>query len=355
MQLIGNQTEWAKAYALLQIIGEGNLYFHEENSEEKQAYPVSTLIRNDECGKITYQLTPENVLVKRGEEIHEFSRRKCTEAASEIYSTLEKTSKKDYPIAACDQIFDQLYYTWFHSSAENKSDFSVIYFDPEKEITQRQEITVRTKTEWSLLPANRATNLKYEIQNVKFANPEANRINRIDGEHEVRKRLIEINRLGGKLKYSIPENKFFWENLCMIDLHFPRLLAEITRLFYTTELFTVQELTEEIKKINPYKIREELIQKNNFYEYKVQQFLYALAIGMRSTKRYYGYGSPLTFAIIGKKGRISLLNPATRPAFDRYLYQNACLNIADCEAHKFGYIEKENGQWLIKLNIEIKL
>ncbi|WP_455497639.1 HpaII family restriction endonuclease [Coprobacter sp.] len=355
MQLKGNRIEWTKAYALLQIISEGNLHFYRENPTKEHICPVSTLIRNDECGKIIYQLTPETVLVKRGEKVHEFPRKKCQEAATEIYATFQIPFQKEYGIAACEQIFDALYYTWFHSSAENKCDFSVIYFDPEKETTQRQDIIIQTKSKWRLLPPNRATNLKYDIQNVKFSNPETNRINKIDGEQEVRKRLIEINRLGGKLKYTTSENKFFLENLCMIDLHFPRLLSEITRLFYTTELSTIQDLTEEIKKVNPYKIKEVLIQKNNFYEYKIQQFLYALATGMKSTKRYRGYGSLLTIAIIDTKGEISLLDPGIRPTFDHYLFQNSRLKIAECETHKFGFIEKENGQWLIKLNVEIKL
>ena len=69
MQLIGNQTEWAKAYALLHIINEGNIYFYKDNFQNEYSfYPVSKLIRNDECGKITYQLTPTEVLVRRGEE-----------------------------------------------------------------------------------------------------------------------------------------------------------------------------------------------------------------------------------------------------------------------------------------------
>ena len=67
MQLIGNQTEWAKAYALLHIINEGNIYFYKDNFQNEYSfYPVSKLIRNDECGKITYQLTPTEVLVRRG-------------------------------------------------------------------------------------------------------------------------------------------------------------------------------------------------------------------------------------------------------------------------------------------------
>lgn len=354
MQLIGNQTEWAKAYALLHIINEGNIYFYKDNFQNEYSfYPVSKLIRNDECGKITYQLTPTEVLVRRGEETQRMPRIKCKNAATEILSTLQETKESDYSVSNCDPILETLHYTWFQSTADDKSDFSVIYFDPEKEIAQRQEITVCIKSKWNILPANRANNLKYDIQNVKFSNPESNRINRIDGAQEVQQRLTEIYRLGGKLKYTTAENKFFLENLCMIDLHFQKLLAEITRLFYTTGLSAIPEIITEIKNTNPYKIKEELIYKNNFYEYKVQQFLYALATGLRSTKRYRGYGHTRTFAIIDTCGEIELLDSTKRTEFDRYLYQNAKLSMGNSKTHKFGFVEKENGQWFIKLNIEI--
>ena len=101
------------------------------------------------------------------------------------------------------------------------------------------------------------------------------------------------------------------------------------------------------------KIKEELIYKNNFYEYKVQQLLYALATGLRSTKRYRGYGHTRTFAIIDTCGEIELLDSTKRTEFDRYLYQNAKLSMGNSKTHKFGFVEKENGQWFIKLNIEI--
>ena len=248
MQLIGNQTEWAKAYALLHIINEGNIYFYKDNFQNEYSfYPVSKLIRNDECGKITYQLTPTEVLVRRGEETQRMPRIKCKNAATEILSTLQTPKESDYSVSNCDPILETLHYTWFQSTADDKSDFSVIYFDPEKEIAQRQEITVCIKSKWNILPANRANNLKYDIQNVKFSNPESNRINRIDGAQEVQQRLTEIYRLGGKLKYTTTENKFFLENLCMIDLHFPKLLAEITRLFYTTGLSAIPEILTLIK------------------------------------------------------------------------------------------------------------
>ena len=99
MQLIGNQTEWAKAYALLHIINEGNIYFYKDNFQNEYSfYPVSKLIRNDECGKITYQLTPTEVLVRRGEETQRMPRIKCKNAATEILSTLQETKENDYSV-----------------------------------------------------------------------------------------------------------------------------------------------------------------------------------------------------------------------------------------------------------------
>lgn len=53
----------------------------------------------------------------------------------------------------------------------------------------------------------------------------------------------------------------------------------------------ISELTEEIKAINPLKIKDELINKHGFYEFKMKQFLLALALGMRPAKIYNGTDS----------------------------------------------------------------
>ena len=105
MQFIGNQTEWAKAYALLRIIGEGDIRFYNDNCENECPYPVAKLIRNDECGKITYRLTPTDVLIRQGEKTQRMPRIKCKNAATEILSTLQETKENDYSVPSCDPIF----------------------------------------------------------------------------------------------------------------------------------------------------------------------------------------------------------------------------------------------------------
>ena len=50
----------------------------------------------------------------------------------------------------------------------------------------------------------------------------------------------------------------------------------------------VSDLTEAIKQINPLKIKDELIHKHSYYEYKMKQFLMALALGMRPARYLMG-------------------------------------------------------------------
>ena len=74
----------------------------------------------------------------------------------------------------------------------------------------------------------------------------------------------------------------------MIDLHFPRILTEMVRTMHLDGITRISELTEIMKQRNPLKIKDELISKHGFYEYKIKQFLIALTLGMRPAKLYKG-------------------------------------------------------------------
>ena len=86
----------------------------------------------------------------------------------------------------------------------------------------------------------------------------------------------------------------------MIDLHFPRMLAEMVRTMYYEDITKVSELTMRIKEINPLKIKDELINKHLFYEYKMKQFLMALAMGL--TKKGMGVLSTLSNTSLSSSG-----------------------------------------------------
>ena len=100
----------------------------------------------------------------------------------------------------------------------------------------------------------------------------------------------------------------------MIDLHFPRMLAEMVRLMHLDGITRISELTERIKEMNPLKIKDELINKHRFYEFKMKQFLLALALGMRPAKIYNGTDSAVEgiFLTDGSGQVLATTNPVRR-------------------------------------------
>ena len=135
-----------------------------------------------------------------------------------------------------------------------------------------------------------------------------------------------------------------------------RLMAEMTRLMWLDGITKVSELTEEIKKLNPLKIKDELITKHGFYEYKVKELLLALAMGLRPAKLYNGTDSAIAgFLFVTGDGEVLCYQRAFRQTFADFLFQNSRLEKGSTEKDKYGYLERENGVYYFKLNLKIGL
>ena len=207
-----------------------------------------------------------------------------------------------------------------------------------------------------LLDGGRSANFKFEQTGVKFAVPTINKINAFGEEDDVIGRMLMIERLGGVLKYNDVADKIFRSNLSMIDLHMGRMLAEMTRLMWLDGITKVSELTEELKKLNPLKIKDELISKHGFYEYKIKELLLALATGMRPAKLYNGTDSAICgFLFVTGEGEVLCYQRAFRQTFADFLFQNSRLEKGSTEKDKYGYLERENGVYYFKLNLKIGL
>ena len=208
-----------------------------------------------------------------------------------------------------------------------------------------------------LLDGGRTANLKLEQSGVKFAVPTVNKINALpESPTEVTERMLMIERLGGVLKYADVADRVFRCNLLMIDLHFPRMLAEMVRLMHLEGISRVHELTERIREINPLKIKDELIAKHGFYEYKMKQFLLALALGMRPAKIYNGTDSAVEgIFLTDGNGDVHCYHQSDRRTFAEFLFRNSRLEKSSLEKDKYGFLERENGIWYFKLNVKIGL
>ena len=108
--------------------------------------------------------------------------------------------------------------------------------------------------------------------------------------------------------------------------------------------------------MNPLKIKDELINKHRFYEFKMKQFLLALATGMRPAKIYNGTDSAVEGMLLTNgDGEVLCYHKSDRQTFADFLYRNTRFEKGSVDKDKYGFLERENGVYYFKLNVKIGL
>ena len=157
-------------------------------------------------------------------------------------------------------------------------------------------------------------------------------------------------------RYADVADRVFRSNLLMIDLHFPRVLTEMVRIMHLDGISRISELTEVIKQMNPLKIKDELINKHKFYEFKMKQFLMALVLGMRPAKIYNGLDSAVEgILLVDGNGEVLCYHKSEKQIMEDFLFLNTRLEKGSLEKDKYGFLERENGVYYFKLNAKIGL
>ena len=242
------------------------------------------------------------------------------------------------------------------AKTEDRTDFSVAFWHSEAPL---RGFCVRSRlgTMNPLLDGGRAANLKLEQSGAKFATPAVSKINALpESPNEVAERMMLIERLGGVLKYSDVADRVFRCNLSMIDLHFPRMLTEMVRIMHLDGISRISELTEIIKQMNPLKLKDELINKHSFYEFKMKEFLMALALGMRPAKIYTGEDSAVEgLLLVDGSGEVLCYHKSEKKMMEDFLFLNTRLEKGSVDKDKYGFLERENGVYYFKLNAKIAL
>ena len=399
MYLDGNASEWGRIYIILKMISEkgcfkGNtsfkinekssplklIRFERDNNMSISSFSFSesgALICREEpkeskesvgSGSYTQDFNPEDYGMVVSENVEESfetvieSKESIIEideiknVCEQLLNLIKKNKDGNFSDEATESLLERMFIYDFYSPSLTGEDLRAVFYD--NDIQCERYFPVRLKPTFSnlyLIESNRASNFKYDIIDVKLSNPEANKINYLgDTETGSLIRLQEIFRLGGKLKFTSVEGKFFQSALQLIDMNMPRLTSEAIKLFYTSDAVSVSSICDKINRINPFKVKDEMIEKSRVYEYKFRQLLYHAATGLKPTKTWKGNGNMHLQIFTGKNGELLAYDPSNKEQFEKFLFHNTRFCLANEEKNKFGQVEKENGQWLFKLNLEIR-
>ena len=358
MAFEATKREWGELYAFFRLLADGFVHAGLSDGKKNEAlkWPVAMVQREEHDGTRQYIVEAENIHIV-GENIDKHIPREDFSTVAELVFDAVKQSK-EYDVMSPDgveEFLDEVAIFDLEAKTEDRTDFYVAFYDVNAPLVG---FCVRSRLSlmFPLLDGGRTANFKFEQTGVKFAGPTVNKINAFGEEEDVVGRMLMIERLGGNLKFNDAADKVFRSNLCMIDLHFPRVLGEMCRAMHLEGMTKVNELTEYIKQLNPLKIKDELITKHRYYEHKMKEFLLALALGMRPAKLYNGTDSAVAgFMMVDAQGEVVCYQKADRQAFADFLYNNTRLEKGPTEKDKYGYLEKENGVYYFKLNLKIGL
>ena len=325
MAFEATKRELGELYTFFRLLADGkvSLGTPQVRKDETKCWPVALIQREEHDGTRRYYIEQGNVRIVSG--------------AIEKEGTFVAADKEEQVIPRED----------FGGAAEFILELLMTGFN----------VRCRLSSMNPLLDGGRTANLKLEQSGVKFATPTVNKVNALpESPTEVAERMLMIERLGGVLKYSDVADRVFRCNLLMIDLHFPRMLAEMVRMMHLDGIARISELTERIKEINPLKIKDELINKHGFYEFKMKQFLLALALGMRPAKIYNGTDSAVEgILLVDAEGEVLCYHKSEHRTFADFLFLNTRLEKGSVDKDKYGFLEKENGVYYFRLNVKIGL
>lgn len=366
------KRELGEIYAFFRLLADGSVYMGtpQVQKDMNRCWPVALIQREEHDGTRRYYIEETEVRMVSGEvdrsgqfvpkeevEPVTFPRTDFGEAADYVLDILKHSSGEEVEVPdGLEGFLNAVRIYDLEAKTDDRTDFKVAFWQKDAPLTGFC-VRCRLSPMNPLLGGGRTANLKLEQTGVKFAVPTVNKVNALpESPNEVAERMLMIERLGGVLKYSDVADRVFRCNLLMIDLHFPRMLAEMVRLMHLEGITRVSELTERIKELNPLKIKDELIQKHSFYEYKMKQFLLALALGMRPAKIFRGTDSAVKgMLLVDGQGEVLCYHQSCRQDFAEFLYQNTRFEKGALEKDKYGFLERENGSWYFKLNVKIGL
>ena len=123
--------------------------------------------------------------------------------------------------------------------------------------------------------------------------------------------------------------------------------------YYKGSASAVEDLAKILSKNKKYK--EEFGLSKTDYNYKIKNFLDAVALGMVPSKEWDGltkaHGG---YIVVKQDGRVVCYHLYNRDEFRSYLFENTKFESAGSNRHDYGLLYRKAGKLFIKFNLQIR-
>lgn len=356
MSFSGNKGEWSELYVFLKLLSEGKLYAGNSDLEkiENLFYPVLSIIKIIKDQEYRYNRNSNIILKINDQEVEIIPIEKFTRLATIVLDGIKEGSGS-FQINEAETLLREIKVSTVKAKSTSKRDITVVVHDNHTNRNQTLGFSIKSMmgSASTLLNPSKSTNFKYKITG--DLTPELmNDINSIDSRNnKVQKRIKELVGNGLELEFVDIANDIFRNNLIMIDSMLPAICNQILLFFYRDNISHIKDIIERLINTNP--LGYDLSTNHSFYEYKLKKMLVEIALGMTPAKQWNGiYDATGGYIVVKEDGQIICYHIYNRNEFEEYLCKNTKLDTPSTTKFDFARVYRENSQYFIKLNLQIR-
>lgn len=204
-----------------------------------------------------------------------------------------------------------------------------------------------------LINASKSTNFVYKLSGVESSSTVIEDVNGISTKSKIKDRISKIFELGAGIDFVGTEKNVFFNNLVLIDSLLPAMLSEILLQYYSNGKKELKELAAVLEEINPLNFDQS--DAHQFYSYKLKRFVTDIALGMMPATVWTGqYDATGGYLVVKEDGDVLCYHVYNKNMFENYLLNHTRLETGSSSKHGFGEVYEEDGDLLIKLNLQIR-
>ena len=372
-----NKGEWSEPYVLFKLLAEGKLHAANAQAEKicNSVYQVIEIIRKEHDQTLRFLIVNDKVCVYAadGRMLTSFPVVRFRDEAEYLYKEIRKNKKTSFRIIKTSRFLEDIMCQQLKARSSDKADIHIKIHDVITASTPTLGFSIKSNLGKSptLLNASKLTNFIFSIKG-PMDDVHMDSINKLmitktktrndikTSEEEIalserlsylssNKLLLEYN----DIEYNDKKGPVFKNNLTLIDSRMPEIIAELLRECFCNGKKAIGDALNAIQIRNP--LEFDCSTTHNYYRYKVKKFLSEVALGMIPKKVWTGLADATGgYIIVREDGEIVCYHLYNRNAFEDYLVENTRFESPSASRHGFASVEKRNGDYFFKLNLQIR-
>ena len=353
----GNKGEWSEIYTFIKLLNDGKIYAANEElgrMSEEMYFPILKIRREEIKGSIHDYYTGEKIKIYHNDNfIKEIELSTLREQSDYLYNEIFSRTRGNLLLEEMSDFktfLDEIFVSKIKAGSTDKADIIMEIIDIHTGYKPLAGFSIKSQlgSPSTLMNASGSTNLVYKIAGIDDEIME--RINSIDTKEKIKERFSLLYELADNIEFHNVKSMTFRDNLEMIDSKLPEILGHAMVYRYRDNVRQYKDIVDLLCQNNPMGYHN-----NEIYRYKFKKLLCASALGMLPATQWTGIDEANGgYIIVKADGDILAYYLHNRNAFEDYLLRSTYLEAASTSRHGFAIVYKENDEYFINMNVQIR-